>query len=87
MRPLNGRELAEWLCEYAGAMACLAAEADALGCAELTPMSAVDHIIPVTGRDDMLFFDPIDHQSLCDACHARKTRSESSQPADIPHMR
>lgn len=36
----------------------------------------VDHIDPVTGPDDPRFFDPADHQSLCETCHAQKTARE-----------
>ena len=36
----------------------------------------VDHITPVTGPDDPLFWDPTNHQSLCTSCHSVKTASE-----------
>ena len=37
----------------------------------------VDHIIPVTGPDDPLFWPETNHQSLCIADHNRKTVRES----------
>ena len=39
----------------------------------------VDHIIPVTGRDDPKFYEPGDHQPLCHSCHSRKTRREATE--------
>jgi len=38
----------------------------------------VDHIQPVTGPDDPLFWDPTNHQPLAHACHSRKTRIEQN---------
>lgn len=38
--------------------------------------NCVDHIVPVTGSDDPLFWEPTNHQSLCTACHSRKTAAE-----------
>jgi len=35
-----------------------------------------DHIKPVTGADDPLFFEEINVQGLCIACHNRKTIKE-----------
>ena len=32
-----------------------------------------DHIVPVQGPDDPLFWDPSNHQSLCSDCHKHKT--------------
>jgi 5-methylcytosine-specific restriction protein A len=47
---------------------------------KLTPviggMGCVDHIVPVTGPDDPLFWDESNHQSLCHTCHSRKTTTE-----------
>ena len=37
---------------------------------------AVDHIQPVTGPDDPLFWEPTNHQGLCQSCHSSKTASE-----------
>lgn len=48
-----------------------------------TPMKHVDHIIPVTGPDDRLFYDPSNHQSLCVRCHAAKTANESASGSDV----
>lgn len=38
----------------------------------------VDHIIPVSGRGDPLFWPPWNHQALCAACHNAKTAKERS---------
>lgn len=38
--------------------------------------NCVDHIIPVTGPDDPLFWEPSNHQGLCTACHSEKTAKE-----------
>ena len=35
-----------------------------------------DHIQPVTGPDDPLFWDTTNHQSLCQSCHSKKTTQE-----------
>lgn len=36
----------------------------------------VDHITPVSGPDDPLFWDDKNHQGLTHSCHSRKTMSE-----------
>jgi 5-methylcytosine-specific restriction enzyme A len=36
----------------------------------------VDHIVPVKSKDDPLFWDPENHQSLCRPCHDGKTGSD-----------
>ena len=36
----------------------------------------VDHIIPVSGPDDPLFWEPTNHQGLCIRHHSEKTASE-----------
>lgn len=36
----------------------------------------VDHIIPVTGPDDPLFWEESNHQPLTHECHSRKTMAE-----------
>jgi 5-methylcytosine-specific restriction protein A len=36
----------------------------------------VDHIVPHSGPDDPLFWDASNHQTLCEACHNRKTATE-----------
>ena len=38
-----------------------------------TPAKIVDHIIPIQGGDDVLFWPESNHQGLCVACHNRKT--------------
>ena len=50
-------------------------------CAKKTPpavkaATVVDHIIPVTGPDDPLFWDPDNHQPACAECHNIKTATE-----------
>jgi len=42
----------------------------------VTPATDVDHIIPVTGPDDPLFWDPNNHQPLCHMHHSTKTATE-----------
>lgn len=42
---------------------------------QLAPSTDVDHISPVSGPDDPLFWDPTNHQALCHACHSSKTAS------------
>lgn len=33
----------------------------------------IDHVTPVRGRDDPLFWEPTNHQALCRECHRAKT--------------
>lgn len=33
----------------------------------------VDHITPISGPTDRLFWEPSNHQPLCGSCHSRKT--------------
>ena len=40
------------------------------------PATNVDHIEPVSGPDDPLFWDEDNHQALCHSCHSRKTARE-----------
>jgi 5-methylcytosine-specific restriction protein A len=40
------------------------------------PGTDVDHIVPVSGPDDPLFWEVTNHQSLCHACHSAKTARE-----------
>jgi len=42
---------------------------------KITPATVVDHIVPHKG-DQEKFWDPNNHQSLCDTCHNRKTAKE-----------
>ena len=37
------------------------------------PTMEVDHIVPVDGPQDPLFWDESNHQGLCHDCHSRKT--------------
>lgn len=41
-----------------------------------SPAELVDHIRPVTGPEDPMFWPPTNHQSLCRECHATKTGQE-----------
>jgi 5-methylcytosine-specific restriction enzyme A len=43
---------------------------------KITPVYCVDHIIPISGPDDPLFWDANNHQSLCESCHNKKTAKE-----------
>lgn len=43
------------------------------------PGDVTDHIIPITGPDDPLFWDPENHQTLCENCHNQKTAKETSE--------
>ena len=46
----------------------------------------VDHIQPVTGPDDPLFWEPTNHQGLCRSCHSAKTASEDGGFGNrVPH--
>ncbi|BET98202.1 HNH endonuclease [Xenorhabdus taiwanensis] len=38
-----------------------------------TPATVVDHIIPINGGSDVLFWPASNHQSLCHSCHNTKT--------------
>ena len=42
----------------------------------VTVSQHVDHIKPVTGPDDPLFWEPSNHQALCQSCHSIKTAKE-----------
>ncbi|PHM39240.1 MULTISPECIES: HNH endonuclease [Xenorhabdus] len=37
------------------------------------PATIVDHIIPIDGGSDVLFWPDFNHQPLCNSCHSRKT--------------
>lgn len=43
----------------------------------VVPATDVDHIIPVSGPDDPLFWDSDNHQALCHGCHSEKTAMEN----------
>src|SRR5688572_4946023 len=45
----------------------------------LHPATDVDHIEPVTGPDDPLFWEPTNHQALCSPHHSAKTRRDVQQ--------
>ncbi|MDC9603511.1 HNH endonuclease signature motif containing protein [Xenorhabdus griffiniae] len=38
-----------------------------------TPATIVDHIIPIDGDSDVLFWPDFNHQSICHSCHNTKT--------------
>jgi len=40
------------------------------------PTTDIDHIVPVTGPDDPLFWREDNHQPLCHACHSYKTATQ-----------
>lgn len=42
----------------------------------IRPMFVVDHIVPVTGPHDPTFYQPANHQALCESCHNMKRRRE-----------
>lgn len=48
------------------------------------PATQTDHVIPVEGPTDPLFWDKDNHQGLCDECHPRKTAMEDG---GFGHMR
>lgn len=52
-----------------------------------SPSTLVDHVIPVTGPDDPLFWDERNHQALCRACHAAKTAREGRTQGSAPAPR
>lgn len=39
----------------------------------------VDHIIAVNGPDDPLFWEPTNHQGLCNTCHNIKSEAEGNR--------
>ena len=45
----------------------------------VTPVEVVDHIAPVTGPDDPRFWDPENHQPLCERCHNIKRATEDKE--------
>lgn len=40
---------------------------------------ATDHIEPISGPSDPLFWSPANHQALCWSCHSRKTATENAE--------
>jgi 5-methylcytosine-specific restriction protein A len=49
------------------------------------PSRCVDHKKPVTDEHDPLFWEPRNHQALCNECHSRKTAKET--PAGLNRKR
>ncbi|VEA69060.1 HNH endonuclease [Serratia plymuthica] len=41
-----------------------------------TPAKIVDHIIPIEGEQDVLFWPQTNHQPICQSCHSRKTTTQ-----------
>lgn len=41
------------------------------------PSTDVDHIVPVNGQSDPLFWNSKNHQALCHSCHSKKTAREN----------
>lgn len=41
-----------------------------------TAAKIVDHIIPINGESDVLFWSESNHQGLCQSCHSRKTTTQ-----------
>lgn len=46
----------------------------ACGCGRLS--REVDHVVPVSGPEDPLFWEQSNHQGLTHECHSRKTMTE-----------
>jgi 5-methylcytosine-specific restriction protein A len=46
----------------------------------------LDHIAPISGRDDPRRFDPSNVQLLCPPCHAGKRSRESREPPPLRHQ-
>ncbi len=40
------------------------------------PAKVVDHIIPIDGEVDVLFWPESNHQGLCPSCHSKKTTTQ-----------
>lgn len=45
----------------------------------VTPTYVVDHIEPFRGPGDPLFWDPTNHQPLCERCHSIKRATEDKE--------
>lgn len=57
-----------WLMRYP-----ICADPDGRHAGQIVAATDVDHIVAVSGPCDPLFWDALNHQSLCHACHAAKT--------------
>ena len=66
------------LCGMRGEGAPMTADSVCLRERRVSPATLVDHIVQVSGPGDPRFFDPSNHQSLCDLCHNLKRQRESS---------
>lgn len=49
--------------------------------------NCVDHIIPVSGPDDPLFWEPTNHQGLCTTHHSEKTAKEDGAFGNVKKER
>jgi len=52
---------------------------------KLTAAQCVDHIKPISGKDDPLFWEESNHQSLCWSCHSIKTATEDGSGGAVTH--
>lgn len=52
---------------------CVACQRDG----RLTAALHIDHVKPVDGQDDPLFWEESNHQGLCASCHSQKTAREN----------
>jgi 5-methylcytosine-specific restriction protein A len=57
-----------------GTITCTTCRQPLRGCHQ--PSTCTDHITPVHGPDDRLFWDERNHQDLCWSCHSSKTAKE-----------
>ncbi|MCU0871967.1 MAG: HNH endonuclease [Pirellulaceae bacterium] len=67
------RERAAWLAQFPLCAIHLQA-------GEIEPATVVDHKVPHEGQQDPAFWNRENWQSLCKACHDKKTRQESRGP-------
>lgn len=52
---------------------------------KLTAAQCVDHIKAISGKDDPLFWETANHQSLCWTCHSIKTGTEDRGGGAVSH--
>jgi 5-methylcytosine-specific restriction protein A len=53
----------------------------------VTRATDVDHIVPIKGQADPLFWREANHQGLCHACHSRKTVLDRARGGAYPLKR
>ena len=61
-RPAGARQTTDSVCRQEG---------------RVTRAAVVDHIVPITGKDDPRFFVATEHQTLCEVCHNSKRQREA----------